>query len=390
MVTLNLSIDLIEDISDLTSSKYVRFWTRSLSEFFGWSEHATCEWAERLRRQITHPDTYRHAHPAHFVPHLLLPQEALVSGPFKAAPICSDVERAIAGSCNWASDNFDHRAAKKRVELLLSQYGMNMPEVDEQSGHTLFEWRRRLAERMTRDYPVFWRPFLSTVLGWHVESVTEWSQQYMMWLTSGESGCYRRGPAHQVVDLVIPDSLRWNLDINWFSLWREVFEAIDHEGASRSTDYDPHGAKRRLVHVLEKYDSTVAIRLEVPSDDQQEAMINTPYYLRFWARMLDEILGWSHSKVLQWAERYRGELTGVSESAPSAFFHCGALRAILSLLTEPLLLQFGIATYLHAERKIENAILDLCQEGGAPEYDPGYNFKEAGEHYRRIVRELGG
>jgi hypothetical protein len=293
------------------------------------------------------------------------------------------LENAIDPRGRYDAPDFDFSAAKNRIETVLREYGVALPRLRDDQALTTYEWSRAVSKDMGPLFIDFWKRFLHTTLGWSEARTMKWAERHKWWLTDGVVGHYYLGPAYFVVELVIPDQLRYRLEIDWLSVIDEVFRAIDDNGRCRQPDYDFAAAKAHVQKVLAKYDAALPHWDHDITDSEEAAKARAPCFLRFWANILGETLGWSHSDVLEWARQYEDDLEGRGNPF---FFHEGPAFDI-TLLLIPERLKRSLPRYHLAQ--LNDRLLEVITSLRYESYR-NYDFKAAKKLIEKVLAEYGG
>jgi hypothetical protein len=363
----------------------LRFWKGLLREMYEFSDADLDRWAGAS--YSTMPDSYWQWHRGVVaaVVHLLLPDKLLVAWKKEFSILEKEVYDAI--GANGIAGDFP--AMKNQLVSLVESHGFELEQKRVEDLVTWFEWRNMLCTTVGDSYIFFWRGFLRLVPEWPESVIEPWCEEQKERLATDMATHYCTGPAGLLSPYMIPSSLHYRLEINWFDLERKVYDAIDESGQWQSNEYDFVAAKSRLEAVLSEYGAKIPYYSEPLTHSRDYAITYTPYFVRFSAQMLKTVLNWTDADFSKWVKPHWRELAGEVDN--SMFFHGGALEHVIpSIIEVKLEIKecLGVFASWHAsllERELDNTLNRICSSGMAPEFCETYDFAKAKEKVERLI-----
>ena len=111
-------------------------------------------------------------------------------------------------------------------------------------------------------YMEYWRQALSVFFGWPSNRVHQWASQHTKGLAGEDLWFFREPPAHYIIDLIMPDTLRNKLSGDeWRFLKFRLLSLIEGERESYYADgFDFNKAKNSVADLLSQYGATIPRR----------------------------------------------------------------------------------------------------------------------------------
>lgn len=172
-------------------------------------------------------------------------------------------------------------------------------------------------------YLQFWQGLLWEFFGWTAIEVQEWVNQIPGYDCFEAKIFYSKTPSYYALHLMIPDIFINTLALDLCDLRNEIQKAIDRCGDYSDSKFDFRMAKNNVIEILKGYNTSLPIYEHKIHPDEEHIKMTKPYYLWFWWKILEEILGWNKEDVISWARQYEDGLNGIDvwfyHEAPSYY-----------------------------------------------------------------------
>lgn len=164
-----------------------------------------------------------------------------------------------------------------------------------------------------KDYLQFWQGLLREFFGWNAIEVQEWANRIPEY-SYLEINIFRsKSPSYYILHLMIPGKIVNTLAVDLFDLRNEIQKAIDSCGDYSDSKFDFQMAKNNVIEILKRHNTSLPIYEHKILPDEEFIKRSKPYYLWFWWKILEEILGWNKEEVISWARQYKDGLNGIDE-----------------------------------------------------------------------------